>query len=65
MKITIEFETDTDAFYGAMFPGEVSRVLLQAEEKIEGIYFSNEDSAEKTLRDSNGNTVGFVRVTES
>lgn len=64
MKVTIEFETDNDAFQGRMLQGEVIKVLYQAQEKIGKMAVFKTEEMEMKLRDSNGNTVGYVRVTK-
>lgn len=77
MKVIIEFECDNDAFVGDddweqdlidTFYTEVGNVLEQAREKIveqrrreDGCVCTALESADKLL-DSNGNTVGTVRV---
>jgi hypothetical protein len=64
VKVTIEFETDNDAFQGRMLQGEVIKVLYQAQEKIGKMAVFKTEEMEMKLRDSNGNTVGYVRVTK-
>jgi hypothetical protein len=68
MKIIIEFECDNAAFEGWLFQREVLRILLDAHRKIgeqlsrkEGCVCTALESADKLL-DSNGNTVGSVKV---
>ena len=62
MRVTIQFETDNDAFQGRMLQGEVLRILHQASKHIGEIHASNSEEVEMKLQDSNGNTVGYVQV---
>lgn len=80
MKIVIQFNTDGDAFIGDddwdadlvdTFYNEVGNVLEQAREKImrqrhraEGCVCDALEADDKLL-DSNGNTVGTVRLEET
>ncbi len=57
MQVTIVFDTDNDAFYGAGLAGEVRAVLRQAER-----FILDSGEAKRTLRDSNGNSIGRVAV---
>lgn len=65
MKIKIEFETGNDAFEQDG-PGELSRVLERIREIIEGSSNKNSlvFSSGAKLRDSNGATIGKVRISD-
>lgn len=66
MKVSIELETENDAFKGD-FEGELGRVLRRAKAMIEHIAALEgaEEGEELTfkLKDTNGNTVGLLEVT--
>ena len=60
MKVTIEFNTENDAFVED-FSGEVRRLLSQAR-KIVTKHESHESPLFKKLLDVNGNSVGKVEI---
>lgn len=63
MTVTIVIDTDNEAFQGApeRYANEVAYVFMQAREWVQQ---QPEPDSSYRLRDSNGNTVGEVRVTE-
>lgn len=62
MKVTIEFNVDNDAFKDD-FAGEVQRILKKANRELGECDQENAFDADGIrLQDSNGNTVGVLRV---
>ncbi len=67
MRITVVFETDNSAFDGADFYPEVRRVFKQARKKVQQLrerrpVLCSAPEAADLLKDSNGNTVGTVKI---
>ena len=60
MKIKIEFSVDNAAFDD--FADEVAAVLRRVRDALSGDICSHE-KREFKLRDSNGNTIGSVKIT--
>jgi hypothetical protein len=64
VKLNIEIELDNDAFDEGNCGTEAARILRRVAINLDGFNrVACEDHDEK-LRDINGNTVGFARVTE-
>ena len=60
MKVCIVIDCDNDAFQDGRAPAEVSRILEDIANVIDGgCYLPREER----LRDSNGNTCGWIRTT--
>lgn len=66
MKITLEFNTDNDAFYSnetdsRINPHEVNKVLEQAKRQVNTLIETNYDY-NRGVRDRNGNYVGTITI---
>lgn len=62
MKLTVEIDLDNSAFYGPDPIAEVRRVLEKVAEGVD-TEPCGPNGVKVALRDVNGNTVGFWKVT--
>jgi hypothetical protein len=63
MKVKIEIKCDNAAFDGDDCGYEISKIARIATDGLNGCNRENLKGYEKTLKDSNGNTVGQIKIT--